>query len=94
MKKERNVLFNRRKEMFYITMHSTHLQLYGVRHMANNHSDREETCCCHRVARVLLCASFHIQDNTYHNLRYTSRGALVGTRNSPMGPPSRIDYAT
>ena len=27
------------------------------------------------------------QDNTYHNLCYTSRGALAGTRNSSMGPP-------
>ena len=27
------------------------------------------------------------QDNTYHGLCYTSRGALAGTRNSSMGPP-------
>ena len=27
------------------------------------------------------------QDNTYHSLCYTSRGALAGTRNSSMGPP-------
>ena len=35
--------------------------------------------------RVLLYASFHRQDNTYHSLFYTSRGALAGTRNSSMG---------
>ena len=35
--------------------------------------------------RVLLYASFHRQDNTYHSLCYTSRGALAGTRNSSMG---------
>ena len=34
------------------------------------------------------------QDNTYHGLCYTSRGALAGTRNSSMGPPKRIDPTT
>ena len=38
------------------------------------------------TARVLLYASSHRQDNTYHSLCYTSRGALAGTRNSSMGP--------
>ena len=33
------------------------------------------------AARVLLYASSHRQDNTYHGLCYTSRGALAGTRN-------------
>ena len=27
------------------------------------------------------------QDNIYHGLCYTSRGALAGMRNSSMGPP-------
>ena len=82
--------------MFYLTMHSTHF-IYG--YMA---SDiwlrtilivRKETRCCHigysyrLTARVLLYAPSHRQDNTYHGLRYTSRGALAGTRNSSMGPP-------
>ena len=32
----------RRKEMFYLTMHSTfYLWLYGVRHMVKDHSDSE-----------------------------------------------------
>ena len=39
------------------------------------------------AARVLLYASSHRQDNTYHGLCYTSRGALAGTRNSSMDPP-------
>ena len=39
------------------------------------------------AARVILYASSHRQDNTYHGLCYTSRGALAGTRNSSMGPP-------
>ena len=54
---------------------------------------REETCCRHigyslrLTARVLLYVPSHRQDNTYHSLCYTSRGALAGMRNSSMGPP-------
>ena len=86
----------REREMFYLTTHSTHF-IYG--YMA---SDiwlrtilivRKETRCRHigysyrLAARVLLYAPSHRQDNTYHSLCYTSRGALAGTRNSSMGPP-------
>ena len=86
----------REREMFYLRTHSTHF-IYG--YMA---SDiwlrtilivRKETRCCHigysyrLTARVLLYAPSHGQDNTYHGLCLTSRGALVGTRNSSMGPP-------
>ena len=82
--------------MFYLTTHSTHF-IYG--YMA---SDiwlttilivRKETRCRHigysyRLAtRDLLYAPSHRQDNTYHGLCYTSRGAVAGTRNSSMGPP-------
>ena len=82
--------------MFYLTTHSTHF-IYG--YMA---SDiwlrtilivRKETRCRHigysyrLTARVLLYAPSHRQDNTYHGLCYTSRGALAGTRNSSMAPP-------
>ena len=89
-------LLEGRKEMFYLTTHSTHF-IYG--YMA---SDiwlrtilivREEIRCRHigysfrLAARVLLYAPSHIQDSTYHGLCYTSRGALAGTRNSSMGPP-------
>ena len=33
-----------RKEMFYLTTHSTHfiLRLYGIRHMVKDHSDSEK----------------------------------------------------
>ena len=80
-----------RKEMFYLTMHSTHF-IYG--YMV---SDiwlrtilivRKETQCHHigysfrLTARVLLYAPSHRHDSTYHSLCYTSRGALAGTRNS------------
>ena len=79
-----------RKEMFYLTMHSTHF-IYG--YMA---SDiwlrtilivRKEICCRHigysfwLAARVLLYAPPHRQDSTCHGLCYTSHGALAGTRN-------------
>ena len=85
-----------RKEMFYLTTHSTHF-IYS--YMA---SDiwlrtilivRKETCCRHigysfqLAARVLLYAPPHRQDNTYHGLC----GALAGTRNSSMGPPHEGD---
>ena len=94
-KKKRWHLYGER-EMFYLTMHSTHF-IYG--YMA---SDiwlrtilivREETRCRHigysyrLTARVLLYAPSHRQDNTYHCLCYTSHGELAGTRNSSMGPP-------
>ena len=89
-------LLRRKKEMFYLTTHSTHF-IYG--YMA---SDiwlrtilivRKETRCRHigysyrLTARVLLYAPSHRQDNTYHGLWYTSHGSLAGTRNSSMGPP-------
>ena len=76
------------REMFYLTTHSTHF-IYG--YMA---SDiwlrtilivRKETRCRHigysyrLAARVILYAPSHRQDNTYHGLCYTSRGALAKT---------------
>ena len=81
--------------MFYLTTHSTHF-IYG--YMASDIwlrtilRVRKETRCRHicysyrLTARVLLYAPSHRQDNTYHGLCYTSRGALAGTRNSSMGP--------
>ena len=89
----------RGREMFYLTTHSTHF-IYG--YMA---SDiwlrtilivRKETRCRHigyyyrLTATVLLYAPSHRQDNAYHGLYYTSRGALAGTRNSSMGPPNEV----
>ena len=84
----------REREMFYLTTHSTHF-IYG--YMASDIWTilivRKETRCRHigysyrLTARVLLYAPSHRQDNTYHGLCYTSRGALAGTRNSSMGPP-------
>ena len=86
-----------RKEMFYLTTHSTHF-IYG--YMALGIWLRtilivtKETRCCRHIgysfrltARVLLYAPSHRQHCTYHSLCYTSCGALAGTRNSSMGPP-------
>ena len=56
--------------------------------MVKDHSDSE------RGTRVLLYAPSHRQDNTYHSLCYTSRGALAGRRNSSIGPPWGIDPTT
>ena len=75
--KEGNVLFNDALNTFY-------LRLYGVTHIVKDHSDseREETRCSFQLSvRVLVYTSSHRQDNTYHGLCYTSRGALAGTRN-------------
>ena len=83
--------------MFYLTTHSTHF-IYG--YMVTTQIAREETRCRHMgysfrlIARVLLYASSHRQDDTYHGLCYTSRGALAGTRNSSMGPPRTTIHRT
>ena len=94
-------VFKREREMFYLTMHSTHF-IYG--YMA---SDiwlrtilivRKETRCHHigyfyrLTARVLLYAPSNREDNTYHGICYTSHGALAGTRNSSMGMSLRRQY--
>ena len=75
-----------RKEMFYLTMHSTHfIYVYmaaDIWYMTTQIA-RDETQCRHMcysfqlAAMVLLYASFHRQHNTYHALCYTSRGALA-----------------
>ena len=86
----------REREMFYLTTLSTHF-IYG--YMASDiwlgtilivrtETRRRHIGYSYRLtARVLLYAPSHRQDNTYHSLCYTSRGALAGTRNSSMGPP-------
>ena len=87
-RKEGNVLFNDALNTFY-------LWLYGVRHMVKDHSDSKKgnPLPPHGLLFPIsskgsfLYASSHRQDNTYHGLCYTSRGALAGTRNSSMGPP-------
>ena len=85
--------------MFYLTTRSTHF-IYG--YMASDIwlrtilIARKETRCRHmgysfRLAckGVFLYAPSHRQDSTYHDLYYTSRGALAGTRNSSVGAYKR-----
>ena len=86
--RERNVLFNDALEHIFIYGYMTSdIWLRTILIV------RKETRCRHigysyrLTARVLLYAPSHRQDNTYHGLCYTSRGALAGTRNSSMGPP-------
>ena len=85
--RERNVLFNDALNTFYLHYMASDIWLRTILIV------RKETRCHHigysyrLTARVLLYAPSHRQDNTYHSLCYTSRGALAGTRNSPMGPP-------
>ena len=85
--REVNVLFNDALNTFY-------LRLYGIGHMVKNHSDskRRNPLLQHRLlfpisSKCSLYAPSHRQDSIYHNLCYTSRGALAGTRNSSMDPP-------
>ena len=58
--------------MFYLTSHSTYLRFIW-RQTYGKGPVREETCCRHMgysfrlVARVLLYAPTHRQDNTYHS---------------------------
>ena len=76
-RKEGIVLFNDALNTFYS-------RLYGVKHMVKDNSDG---LLFPISSKVLFYASSHIQDNTYHGLCYTSRGALAETRNTSMGPP-------
>ena len=85
-----------RKEMFYLTTHSTHF-IYGymvsVIWLRKILIVRKETRCHHiaysfrLAARVLSYAPSHRQHSTYHSLCFKCREALAGTRNSSMGPP-------
>ena len=86
----------RERKMFYLMMHSTHfIYSYMVSDiwLRTTQIVRKKTRCLHigysyrLPARVLLYAPSHRQDNTYHGLCYTSRGALAGMRKSSMGPP-------
>ena len=52
--------------------------------MVKDHSDSEKG---NPLPPHRLFLSINRQDSTYHGFCYTSRGTLVGTRNSSMGPP-------
>ena len=81
-------------EMFYLKMDSTHfvLRLYGVEHTIKDHRQRERkpsaatTWALSDYKQELFYMHNHRQDSTHHGRIYTSRGALVGKRNSSLGP--------
>ena len=76
-RKEGHFLFNDALNTFY-------LLLYGVIHMVKNHSDSERR---NPLPPNGLLFPISRQDNTYHGLCYTSRGALARTRNTSLDPP-------
>ena len=46
------------KEMFYLTMHSTHFIYSGVRHFVKDHSARDKTHCHHFTFRTAHIMAF------------------------------------
>ena len=78
--KKGNVLFNNTLNTFYLVIWRQTCGKGPLSERANLlpshglHSFR-------LIARVLLYAPSHRQDNTYHGFCYTSRGALAGMRN-------------
>ena len=65
---------------FNDALNTFYLRLYGVRHMVKDHSNSKRGNPCRHTgyslrlaARVILYASSHRHDNTYHGLCYTSR---------------------
>ena len=82
-KRKRKVKYQIRKEMFYLTMHSVYIRLYGVRHVLNDHSDSERGNPL--PPHGLLFPITSIIPQMGYSLLLTSRGALAGMRNSSMG---------
>ena len=84
------VLFNDALNTFLIW-----LGLFGIGHMVKDHSYIETGNPLPPLYGLLfpisskgsiMCITPR-QDSTYHDVCYTSHGALAGTRNSSMGPP-------
>ena len=77
----------REREMFLFNdaLNTFYLPLYSFLIVRKETRCRHIGYCYRLTSRVLLYAPSHRQDNTYHGLCYTSRGALAGTRNSSMG---------
>ena len=72
--------------VFNDALKTCYIRLCGVTHDKGSLSERGNLGYTLRLAaRVLLYASSHRQDNTYHSHCYTSRGALAGTRNRSVG---------
>ena len=89
-----------RKEMFYLTTHSTHF-IYGYMAsdiMVKDHSDneRENPLPPHRLLFPIsskgsfIYASSHRQDNTYHGLCYTRLEREIAQWVHPMKDKSDV----
>ena len=91
--RERNVLFNNALNTFYLRYMASDIWLRTILIV------RKETRFCHigysyrLAARVLLCVLSHRQDNTYHGLCYTCRGALAGSIWRPTAPSLSLSLA-
>ena len=76
---EGNVLFNDPLNTFY-------LRLYGVGHMVKDHSDSERGNPLPPHGLLFPISSKGLYAPT-HRIAHTRRRALIGMRNSSMGPP-------
>ena len=74
-RKEGSVLYNDALNTFY-------LRSYGVRHIVKDHSNSERGNQLPPHGLLFSISS----KGSFICIRYTSRGALAGTRNSSMGP--------
>ena len=95
------ILQEGKKKMFYLTTHSMHLYLHGIRHMVKDHSYSERkpaAVTTWATVRLpvwgILYAPSHKEHSTYHRLCYIIHGALAGMRNRSMGPPRRTGLKT
>ena len=89
--------------MFYLITHSTHfIYTMWCRTLLRNFLIKsEKTCCLLFMINSFLSAVWDLlyaisyrQDRTYHDLCYTSCGALGGMRNRSMGPLTGINPTT
>ena len=92
-RKEGNVLFNDVLNTFYLRLNGV-IQIIQIAREEIRYRRHYMDYAFRLAARCLLWASRYRQDNIYHGLCYTSRGALAGTRNSWMRPPIRFDPTT
>ena len=63
-----SVLFKERRKCFYLTTHSTHLQLHSVGHIVKDQVAREETHCNHFMAYSFRLAASDLLYAPFHGL--------------------------
>ena len=72
-------------------MHSTHLQLYVVWHVAKDHPDSKKGNLLQTHGLLFLISCKVLFYSTHHSLCYTSCGALTGIKDCTMSRPSIIE---